>query len=183
MKFTKKQLKYMLTLLKVSFFRQLKEQSNNSFKIIGFYLYPKRLFMSVELLLSRAYLIRRCKMSEQIICQVAYVVDKTDNVGTAITDILPGIVELRGAITGVTKAVEPISFGHKIALEDIEAGNPVIKFGYVIGTASQQISKGRLAHMHNIHSRLDKRSNEFEEQKEAECKDEYTLYRGSEPIC
>ena len=122
-------------------------------------------------------------MSEHKPCQVAYVVAETDNMATAIVDIVPGPVELRGAISGMTEAVEAVNFGHKLALHDISIGEPVVKFGYIIGTASQPIGKGCVAHMHNIHSPLDQRSNEFEEQKEAEFKDDYVLYRGEGRLC
>lgn len=117
------------------------------------------------------------------ILQAVYVVTAGDNVATALTDVAPGPVVLRGAISGISEAKEAIAFGHKLALADIAAGQPVIKFGYTIGTAARAVAAGSLVHMHNLHSPLDQRSNEFQQQKEAEMENEYTLFRGEERIC
>lgn len=40
--------------------------------------------------------------------------------------------------------------GHKIALKTIAKGNPVIKYGYPIGTATTDIAKGEWVHSHNL---------------------------------
>lgn len=45
--------------------------------------------------------------------------------------------------------------GHKVALEDIPQGGPVIKYGEVIGRASRDIEKGEWVHSHNLRSHLD----------------------------
>lgn len=44
--------------------------------------------------------------------------------------------------------------GHKIALEDIAVGSPVIKYGFKIGTAIKDISKGEAVHTHNLKTAL-----------------------------
>lgn len=44
--------------------------------------------------------------------------------------------------------------GHKYALCDIEKGNKVIKYGFPIGTASEDIKKGELVHTHNLKTAL-----------------------------
>lgn len=44
--------------------------------------------------------------------------------------------------------------GHKIALCNIEKGQDIIKYGYPIGVASQNIEKGEWVHSHNMKTKL-----------------------------
>lgn len=44
--------------------------------------------------------------------------------------------------------------GHKFALTDIKKGDAVIKYGYPIGTATEDISKGEKVHSHNMKTNL-----------------------------
>src|SRR3546814_7138739 len=44
--------------------------------------------------------------------------------------------------------------GHKIAVVDIAAGAPVIKFGFPIGTATAAIARGAHVHSHNMATAL-----------------------------
>ena len=44
--------------------------------------------------------------------------------------------------------------GHKIALCDIEKGNDIIKYGYPIGFATENIKKGEDVHSHNMKTKL-----------------------------
>ena len=86
-------------------------------------------------------------------------IDSSDNVATMLTDASGGAVSLRGpqgekAIT----LQEPISLGHKVALRAIQPGETVVKYGVVIGEASQLISAGEWVHLHNCRSRVDVRS-------------------------
>ncbi len=48
-----------------------------------------------------------------------------------------------------------IPAGHKIARRDIAQGEPVIKYGQVIGRATCAIAKGAWVHTHNLQSHLD----------------------------
>lgn len=50
--------------------------------------------------------------------------------------------------------VEDIPQGHKFSLDNISAGNPIIKYGNSIGTASTDIPKGCWVHTHNIRTGL-----------------------------
>lgn len=50
---------------------------------------------------------------------------------------------------------ETIPAGHKYALRDIKAGEYVIKYGEIIGRATQDIQKGEWVHTHNVKSHLD----------------------------
>jgi altronate hydrolase len=43
----------------------------------------------------------------------------------------------------------PVPFGHKAARCAIAQGEPVIKYGVVIGVASQRIECGEHVHVHN----------------------------------
>ena len=44
--------------------------------------------------------------------------------------------------------------GHKFALTDIKKGDAVIKYGYPIGTATEDISEGEKVHSHNMKTNL-----------------------------
>ena len=48
-----------------------------------------------------------------------------------------------------------IPAGHKFALKDIKKGEFVIKYGQIIGRASEDIKKGDWVHTHNVKSHLD----------------------------
>ena len=50
---------------------------------------------------------------------------------------------------------DKIPAGHKFALRDIAAGEYVIKYGEVIGRATENIKKGEWVHTHNVKSHLD----------------------------
>ena len=47
-----------------------------------------------------------------------------------------------------------IPMGHKVALRDIIKGEPVIKYGFPIGSATEDIPAGGHVHVHNIHTLL-----------------------------
>lgn len=79
------------------------------------------------------------------------VLNSRDNVATALQDLSRGTVLRVGGNMGRTVTVsEKIPFGHKIALCDIAAGSPILKYGEVIGYASQEIQAGSLVHVHNV---------------------------------
>jgi len=48
------------------------------------------------------------------------------------------------------RAIEVIPSGHKMATTDIAAGQPILKYGQVIGSALRDIAAGALVHAHNI---------------------------------
>lgn len=50
--------------------------------------------------------------------------------------------------------VEPIGRGHKFALHAMAAGDPVRRYGWPIGSATQPIAQGAHVHSHNIHTNL-----------------------------
>jgi len=80
------------------------------------------------------------------------VVDAKDNVATALRPLEEGEllqVHIGGRGLDVT-VLQPIPFGHKIALTDLEKDQPVVKYGEVIGVATQRIGKGEHTHVHNV---------------------------------
>lgn len=57
------------------------------------------------------------------------------------------------------KPVGDIPAGHKIAVKDIKEGEPVIKYGEVIGRATKDIKAGEWVHSHNLKSHLNEEFN------------------------
>lgn len=58
-------------------------------------------------------------------------------------------VEIDGESVTLPKA---IGLGHKLARRSIAAGEKVLKYGAIIGTASGAIAKGEHVHTHNLAS-------------------------------
>ena len=83
------------------------------------------------------------------------VIHPDDNVATALKDLEEGIpiqVETKIEKLEITP-LAPIPFGHKIALKVIQQGANVIKYGEVIGRATQNIETGEHVHIHNVESK------------------------------
>lgn len=79
-------------------------------------------------------------------------IDRGDNVAVALRDVSAGE---RIAVNGRELAAsENIPAGHKIALDKIWHGQDVIKYGYSIGCATEDIFMGRWVHTHNLKTRL-----------------------------
>lgn len=80
-------------------------------------------------------------------------IDAKDNVATTTSIVEAGdkveVLSPNGDVILVTKPVEEIIFGHKIALKDLETGKEIIKYGEVIGVASKPIKVGEWVHTHN----------------------------------
>jgi len=84
--------------------------------------------------------------------QDAVVIDEKDNVATALRELESGSsvrLDVAGQAVDVTVS-QSIAFGHKFALVDIEPGQPIVKYGETIGSATTRIVKGEHAHVHNI---------------------------------
>lgn len=78
------------------------------------------------------------------------VISERDNVATALEPLEPGrTVPVNG---GSVTVIERIPSGHKIALAAIGQGQPVIKYGSSIGTATAPIPQGAHVHTHNVAS-------------------------------
>lgn len=81
----------------------------------------------------------------------ALVADAADNVGVVLESIKKGDV-VSFSDSGRIEAVNDIAMPHKIALVPIKEGDPVRKYGGVIGYAVRNISPGEWVHSHNIES-------------------------------
>ncbi|WP_135362712.1 UxaA family hydrolase [Halosimplex halophilum] len=90
-------------------------------------------------------------MKGEVLDGTALVMAPEDNVATALEDLDAGD-RLADADPPVTVA-EEVPFGHKVALVDIDAGDPVRKYGEVIGEATEPIAAGEWVHTHNCESR------------------------------
>ena len=84
-------------------------------------------------------------------------INPDDNSATALNDIDAGenisLVSKSGPVGEMT-AKQSAPFGHKLAVVDIKKGDKILKYGEVIGLATQQISKGDYVHTHNVESAL-----------------------------
>lgn len=83
-------------------------------------------------------------------------INDNDNVVVALNAISQGetiTVEVAGESRQVT-AQEEIPAGHKMAVCEIPAGGEVIKYGYRIGNAKEDIRTGAWIHTHNIKTAL-----------------------------
>lgn len=78
-------------------------------------------------------------------------INQADNVAVALRDFNKGeIVSLDNEIT----LSDDIARGHKFALKDIKADEPVIKYGFPIGYAKEDIKTGSHIHVHNLRTGL-----------------------------
>lgn len=77
------------------------------------------------------------------------------------------VVSLGGDAVGTAweqvLAAEAIPAGHKMAVQEIASGQPVVKYGYPIGVAQESIPAGHHIHSHNLRTRLnDSGTEEFQ---------------------
>ena len=82
----------------------------------------------------------------------AIAVHERDSVATALTDLSEGEVVTvdRGTKMLPIELRAPIPFGHKLALDPIRPGEPIVKYGEVIGRATRAIAPGDHVHVHNL---------------------------------
>ena len=55
---------------------------------------------------------------------------------------------------GTVTLLQDVPMGHKVALRAIRKGEPVIKYGFPIGEAKEDIPEGAHIHTHNLHTLL-----------------------------
>ena len=82
--------------------------------------------------------------------KAALVISERDNVATALQPLDDGRVLDIGGVSVTVR--EAIASGHKVAIRTIAAGEPVIKYGSPIGTATTDIAPGAHVHTHNVAS-------------------------------
>lgn len=89
-------------------------------------------------------------MKGEVLDDDALLMTADDVVATAIDDLAAGHELALG--DRVLSLAEDVAFGHKFALVDIDAGEEIVKYGEVIGRASQSIAAGEWVHVHNCES-------------------------------
>jgi len=86
-------------------------------------------------------------MSDQNTNGAVIRLNPADNVAVSVSALKPG-----DAVNGLTVHDE-VPRGHKIALQNIAAGEPVRKYAQIIGYASKQIVEGEHVHLQNLEFR------------------------------
>ena len=76
----------------------------------------------------------------------------SDMVAVALRPLEKGSTVSYGG--GEVTLLADLPMGHKVALRDIKKGEPVIKYGFPIGEATEDIARGQHVHTHNLHTLL-----------------------------
>lgn len=80
-------------------------------------------------------------------------INPLDNVAVALQDLPAGLTV---SVSGRTcRTAEPIPFGHKMALADIQQSADVIKYGAPIGRTTASVQAGQWLHSHNVTTNLE----------------------------
>ncbi|WP_085832919.1 UxaA family hydrolase [Clostridium merdae] len=81
-----------------------------------------------------------------------YQINPKDTVIVALQPIPAGtVLDVDGKELKVANDVPP---GHKIALKEMNEGEPIVKYGFPIGTAARNIQSGEWVHTHNVKTTL-----------------------------
>lgn len=86
----------------------------------------------------------------------AIVLNSKDNVATAVVKLEEKqsvLVTVPGAGEVSVEVRQEIPYGHKIALEKIEKGQSIMKYGEEIGVAGEEIPRGAHVHIQNVESK------------------------------
>jgi altronate dehydratase small subunit len=80
------------------------------------------------------------------------VMNEKDDVATVLRDMPVGesMKYRRGESLETLVLLNPIAFGHKVAITSIKQGANVYKYGDIIGRATKNIEPGEHVHVHNI---------------------------------
>lgn len=84
--------------------------------------------------------------------KTAKLINPLDNVVISLDEVNAGD-EITYRVGDESKRLvcrQAVSFGHKIAIADIESGGSVIKYGHDIGLATEAIQPGDWVHIHNV---------------------------------
>jgi len=83
-------------------------------------------------------------------------IDEKDNVATTTSEVEAGedleVISPDGGVILKPKVGELIPFGHKLAIRPIARGENIVKYGEVIGVATQPIKAGAWVNTHNVGS-------------------------------
>ena len=79
-------------------------------------------------------------------------IDSKDNVAVVLGKVGVGqeVVWTKDSETASVQAMDTIPMYHKIAVRDIPAGEPVVKYGEHIRIAAMDIPVGSHVHVHNV---------------------------------
>ncbi|MBN1662672.1 MAG: UxaA family hydrolase [Deltaproteobacteria bacterium] len=77
------------------------------------------------------------------------IINPLDNVAIALEDISEG-GDVRLPDGAPIRALAAIPYSHKVALTDIPEGENIVKYGEIIGKATETIHKGQWVHTHNL---------------------------------
>ena len=80
------------------------------------------------------------------------IINEKDNAATALKGLSAGAevsVEFQGRDQKI-KLLSDIPMGHKFALQDMEEGEAIIKYGEPIGQSTVRITRGEHVHVHNV---------------------------------
>ncbi len=81
----------------------------------------------------------------------ALLIHPRDNVLIALQDLKKGeAIVLEGL--KIFSVLEDIPASHKIARQDIPAGEEIIKYGEAVAVSKKDIKKGEWVHIHNLES-------------------------------
>jgi altronate dehydratase small subunit len=85
----------------------------------------------------------------------AFIIDAKDNVATLFIHHGSRGTKIRVQVDEKPLEIElkdNVPFAHKFAIRRIAKGEQVIKYGYSIGTATEDIEPGQHVHIHNTES-------------------------------
>ncbi len=104
-------------------------------------------------------------------------INQEDNVAVALRPIAKGETLVIGDIS-VTVS-EEIPQGHKVALKPVKAGEEVVKYGFRIGFAKEDINTGQWVHVHNLKTALgDLLTYQYEPANAAVAQSEHAVFQG-----
>lgn len=79
-------------------------------------------------------------------------INQEDNVAVALRPIAKGeTLDIAGTLV---TTLEEIPQGHKVAVKPIKSGESVIKYGFCIGNAKEDVAVGQWIHVHNLKTAL-----------------------------
>jgi altronate dehydratase len=83
-------------------------------------------------------------------------IDEKDNVATTTSEVKAGeqleVISPDGKVILKPEVAETIPFGHKLAIKPIKKGENIVKYGEVIGVATQPVKAGAWVNTHNVGS-------------------------------
>ncbi len=123
---------------------------------------------------------RRCTPNDETLRPFqALALNASDNTATLIVEGRAGdaIVAADGEERIPLTLAEDIPFAHKVALCDIRAGDPILKYGEVMGRATTNIAKGAHVHVQNVESLRGRGDDAAVENAEAKEAEDYSTVR------